>query len=486
MSLTSQSRLQHSPQRAYSFALMLLIIAAVGIISVTWGERIPTNGGLAWDGRAYGAMAESLNLRAFDTFYFQRTLPSILVHFALVVFKQPLDDQHVILGFSLLNLGAMLLACILYRGIADELSLENVGYWFGFVAIFVNFASLKMTWYYPVLTDATAAALALAMLLFYLRRQTSLLLFVALLGAYTWPTLFDVGIFLLAFPREPIVEKDEGTSKWLAAGLTAMVCAVAVLHFYVLHRPVEEAVPEPIRVAIPLSLILSALYVYSGSAVLLKGINWRTWMGSLTLGGAAIAAAFVVLVKTPVYLWANHSLRAVSTLGTIDHTVSHSVAKPLVFMVSHPMYFGPMFLLLVFCFKPFSRMIRGYGIGLVLVIWMGVFTSSNPESRQSIPSYVIAGPFLGLLVDKLALPGRFLWLTVALAMASTRVWMRMNLPAYDDFQYQRFPFQNYYMMLGPWMSNQMYLLQGAIVLVAAALLFVCLLSTGRNLDSSVH
>jgi hypothetical protein len=265
-----------------------------------------------------------------------------------------------------------------------------------------------------------------------------------------------------------------------------MVCAVAVLHFYVLHRPVEEAVPEPIRVAIPLSLILSALYVYSGSAVLLKGINWRTWMGSLTLGGAAIAAAFVVLVKTPVYLWANHSLRAVSTLGTIDHTVSHSVAKPLVFMVSHPMYFGPMFLLLVFCFKPFSRMIRGYGIGLVLVIWMGVFTSSNPESRQSIPSYVIAGPFLGLLVDKLALPGRFLWLTVALAMASTRVWMRMNLPAYDDFQYQRFPFQNYYMMLGPWMSNQMYLLQGAIVLVAAALLFVCLLSTGRNLDSSVH
>jgi hypothetical protein len=62
----------------------------------------------------------------------------------------------------------------------------------------------------------------------------------------------------------------------------------------------------------------------------------------------------------------------------------------------------------------------------------------------------------------------------------------MNLPAFDDFQYQRFPFQNYYMMLGPWMSNQMYLLQGAIVLVAAALLFVCLLSTGRNLDSSVQ
>ena len=486
MSSTSHSRLQHSPQRGYSFALMLLIIAAVGIISVAWGEKIPINGGLGWDGRAYASMAQSLNLRAFDTYYFQRTLPSILVHFALVVSRQPLDDQHVILAFGLLNLGAMLLACILYRGIADELGLENVGFWFGFVAIFVNFASLKMTWYYPVLTDATAAALALAMLLFYLRRQTSLLLLVALLGAYTWPTLFDAGIFLLAFQREPIVEKDEGTSKWLAVGLATSVCAVAVLHFYVMHRPVEAGVPQPIRVAIPLSLLISALYVYSGSAVLIKGINWRAWMGSFTLGRAAIAVAFVLLVKTPVYLWANHLLRAVSTLGTIDRTVRHSVAKPLVFMVSHPMYFGPMFLLLVFYWKPFSQIIRGYGIGLVLIIWMGVYTSLIPESRQSIPSYVIAAPFLGLLVDKLALPGRFLWLTGALAIVSTRVWMRMNLPAFDDQQYQGFPFQNYFMMQGPWMSNQMYLFQGAIVLVAAALLYLCLLSTGRDLDSSVQ
>jgi hypothetical protein len=62
----------------------------------------------------------------------------------------------------------------------------------------------------------------------------------------------------------------------------------------------------------------------------------------------------------------------------------------------------------------------------------------------------------------------------------------MNLPAFDDQQYQGFPFQNYFMMQGPWMSNQMYLLQGAIVLVAAALLYLCLLSTGRDLDSSVQ
>jgi hypothetical protein len=464
---------------------MLLIVAAVGLVSLTWGEKIPTNGGLGWDGQVYGHLAESLDLRALDTYYFQRPLPSILVHFALVIFRQPLDDRHVILAFGLLNFGVMVSACIFYYFIADELSLGIVGFWFGFVAIFINFASLKFIWFNPVLTDATATALSLAMLLFYLRRQKFLLFLVAFLGAYTWPTLFIAGVFLLAFPREKVVEKDEVISKWLAAGLATLVCVVAVLHFYVLHKGLEPTVPEPIRAAIPLSMILSALYAYTGSAVLLKGISWKAWVGSLTAGSVVIVVAFVALVKTPVYLWANHSLRAVSTLGTMDRTVRHSVAKPLVFMISHPMYFGPMFLLLVFYWKPFSQIVRGYGIGLVLVIWMGVYTSLIPESRQSIPSYVIAAPFLGLLFDKLALPSRFFLLTAALAIASTRVWMRMNLPAYDDQQYQNFPFQNYFMMQGPWMNIQMYLLQGAIVLVAALLLYALLLNSRHNLNRTL-
>ena len=488
MSSTTQSRIHHSPQRGYSFLLMLLIIAAVGIITMIWGERIPTNGGLAWDGRVYGHLAENLDIRALDTYYFQRPLLSFLVHFALVVFRQPIDDQHVIVAFYLLDLVAMLLACIFYRGIADELGLENVGFWFGFIAIFVNYASLKFIFYNPVLTEASTVALSLAMLLFYLRRQTALLFLVALLGAYTWPTLFDAGIFMLAFPREQVEEEEKAsnTSKWLGAVLAASVCVITVLHFYVMHRPIEAGVPQPMRVLIPLSMILSALYVYTGSTVLLKGIDWRASIGSLTVRRVAIATAFVVVVKTPVILWANHSLRAVSTLGTIDRIVRHTVAKPLVFMVSHPMYFGPMFLLLVFYWKPFSQMIRDYGLGLVLVIWMGVYTSLIPESRQSIPSYVMAAPFLGLLLDKLALPSRFLWLTGALAIVSTRVWVRMNLPAFDDLQFQSFPFQNYYMLQGPWMSNQMYLLQGAIVLVAAGLLYACLSPADRRPDRVVE
>ncbi len=111
-----------------------------------------------------------------------------------------------------------MLSCVIYLFIAEELDLHQSGLWFGFVGIFVNFAFFKYAWYYPVLTDVSAAALSLAMLLFYLRRRQLPLVIVTLMGAYTWPTLIYIGLFLLMFPRESIVEQKTSLPRWLAIG----------------------------------------------------------------------------------------------------------------------------------------------------------------------------------------------------------------------------------------------------------------------------
>jgi hypothetical protein len=44
----------------------------------------------------------------------------------------------------------------------------------------------------------------------------------------------------------------------------------------------------------------------------------------------------------------------------------------------------------------------------------------------------------------------------------------------------RFPDQNFFMNLGPWMSNRMYVQHGFIVLAAAALLFAYLKKHGTS------
>jgi hypothetical protein len=126
--------------------------------------------------------------------------------------------------------------------------------------------------------------------------------------------------------------------------------------------------------------------------------------------------------------------------------------------------------------EPVAYLKDSYGLGLTLVILMGVLVSIDTESRHNIPGYIIAVPFLGVVVDKLPSPSRFIWLIGILALAASKIWMRMGLPAYDDEQYLRFPLQNAFMSIGPWMNDRMFVLQGSIVLATAALLYAYLRS----------
>ena len=434
-----------------------------------WGEKLPINGGFGWDGLIYGPVAQNLTIRALTDFYFQRTLPSVLVHAALAAFRQPYDNQHIVLGFGLLDLGMMLALCVLLRQVADELGLSERAFWFAFAAIFVNVANFKLIWYFSVGTDPTAEALALAMLLFYLRRQEFRLFLVSLLGAFTWPTLIYAGTFLLVFRRDHVKEKEAGSLKWASLALSAFVCVGAVLHYYVHHGGLADGLAQPIRWALPLSIFCAGLYFYLGSEILLDGMSLKALLKQIVSWRIAFVLLLWAAIWVPTELWANHSIDSVTAASTIRDIVERSTARPAVFLVSHPVCLGPAFLMFFFCWRSFSRIIRRYGAGLVTVMLMGIFVSLTPESHQNTPIYVLAAPFLGILVDELNLPARFYWLFGAFALFSTKVWMPMHLPAYDDGQFLRFPLQRLFMNTGVWMNNLMWLVQGVIVLAGRRL-----------------
>jgi hypothetical protein len=461
-------------RRQYSIIVMVLILATWGTFSLIWGERIPINHGFGWDGQKYGAIAQEMNIRSLNTYYFQRILPSAIVHFSLTALQQPLDPYHVTIGFGLLNLLLMVLSCALYRLIANELNLHPLGLWVGYIGLFVNFAHLKFALYDPVLTDVTAATISLSMLLFYLRRQQVMLAVVTVLGALTWPTLIYIGISMLVFPRKPIDESESKLGVWVSLGTVVYVFVRGFwfcYKFYILHSNWEQRVAQPIGIAIPLSLLLCVLYVCIAFNELLRGISANTLLASLSPWWAAVAAILFASAKIPAHLWAAHTDVVTSLHGTIVAFVEHSVVKPAGFLVAHAMYFGPAFLLFIFYWKPFARIIRNYGFGLTIVILMGIFTSINTESRQNLPAYMIAVPFLGLLIEQSNLSARFVWLMGAVALVFSKCWMAMNLPSYDSGEYLNFPFQSFFMNLGPWMSNQMYALQGLVTLAAAGILY---------------
>ena len=458
-------------RRSASLILALFIVAVFGTFSVFWGEKLPINGGFGWDGRIYGAVAQDLNFRALSDFYFQRTLPSVLVHAMLAALHQPYDRAHVVLGFGLLDLGMMLIACVLLREVADELCLTERSFWFAFTAIFVNVTNFKLIWYFSIGTDPTAEALALAMLLFYLRGQEFRLFAASLLGAFTWPTLIYAGTFLLAIPRSAVKEEDSNRLKWVCLALAAAICTGAIVRYYVHHLSISPGLAQPIRWALPLSILLAGLYFYLGSSILLRGMSLKAWMKQAISWRIALVVLLWAATWIPTYLWADHSTDTVTSHSTIRDIIVRSTARPAIFLVSHPVCLGPAFLMFFFCWRRFAEIIRRHGGGLVAVILMGVFVSLTPESHQNVPIYVLAAPFLGVLVDELKLPSRFYWLFGALAIFSTKVWMPMHLPAHDDGDFLHFPMQNLFMNTGVWMNNLMWLVQGVTVAAAAALLY---------------
>ncbi len=251
--------------------------------------------------------------------------------------------------------------------------------------------------------------------------------------------------------------------------------------YSVQHYNWHPALAQPIITAIPVSLILCSLYIYGAFEVLLRGISPGYFFASLKLRRVALAAVLLCAAKVPVFLWADRMLPTDGTYRTILFMIEMSVVKPLIFLVAHTIYFGPVFLLFLFYWKPFSQIIRRYGLGLTLVIWMGVFMSINPESRQNLSSYVIAVPFLGLLVEKRALPAWFIWLIGALSLAFSMVWLRVGPEVSDDARFLPSLIHNYFFNQGPWVDNRLYVVQTGIALASASLLYMLLRNTRRSM-----
>ena len=458
---------------------MLLMVAVVGLASILWCVKNPASGGFGQDGRFYGPVAQTLDAGSLDAYHFSRVLPSFAVHAGLVALRQPMDVAHIVVGFGVLDLLALLTACLLYALVAEELAMSLSAFWLGFLALFANFTMLKFVWYTPVMTDAVAAALAMGMLLCYLKKRPVLLLLVTLLGAFTWPILIYAGCFLLVFPCKPVEEEKTAAPRWMAAGFALFVLAVTAYSFLWFRQTAYGTRMTPPVVQISVALLLGLPVLYKAVEVLLDGITlrsvWRAFAPYWALG----AAALWIAVKIPVWLWANPALYAVSASTTIRKSSILGFLYPLGFLASHPTLLGPAVLLLYLFWRPYGRIVRRYGFGLVLVVWMGLLTALTPESRQSLASYVMMTPFIGLLVEELALPARFVGLLALLALPMSRVWVNI-IEKPESGTATALTAQNALSHLdslrnqGPMMTPHTYLVKAAVVLGAMAVLWVAL------------
>jgi|GEM_PF-1956179 len=472
---------------------MLALLLGWGGASIAWGERITVNDGDGWDGRIYRTIAERFPepFPELSTYSGRRCLPSVVVHYTLAALDAPPSGPNILLAFRLYNLALYAVVLFALMAAADELGLGLRGKWLLFLFAFVNFANLKMYYFYGNLTDVWGLAFSTLALTAYLRRSTPGVLAATLVGSFAWPTLLPLTFGFLLFPRrlgeDLRVEPPDPWKGNAIAGIIALAATAASAH-YIYRRSYLGPTPETFELsAMPLSLALLAAYLYFGLRPLLDGAalyrwrtycNWRTGRGPILAVGCAavgevIFGQFSHLFPAEQLMTPRMFLRMLLVLG---------VSKPLIFGVSHIAWFGVVMIAAPFAWTSICRSAQRIGPGMILALCGAVAIAIDSESRAVCGFF----PAVALLTAKhferrMVHPAQWVALAI-LAFAMSHAWLPINLSPWPEVEHiDEFPMQALFMHIGPWMTTFSYKIQAAIIAtVAVPIVWTILLKPNRD------
>lgn len=476
----------------FTTSRMLLLVFLVGLLNILFAEKITVEGGLGWDGSFFGAWAKDFYNEVFikkTTLYFtQRILPSAIVHYGLRLLGLPLENQTVIRGFEILNLSLLLISCYVWKLIGEELRLKERGKWLGFCALFINFPILKMGFYYPVMTDITAFTLGILTLYCYLHRCSWGILTLVLIGAFSWPAMPIMGLLLFIFPRD-VMLKTSAAKSYIYMVVPVIMTLIVLFGVIIIHFIKRYSYVHPAILPVSnLSIILLLTYVLFAFLYLFKDISlsFTDLLKVIHIRRIIISLVIWFLLKF-TYAYFSNGITGNRWGYFFERNISLGIQKPLIWGVAHAVFYGPIFIVTFFLWPYFCRIIRAYGAGIAFVVTVAVFLSISSESRHIINFFPVFVAFTVKAVDSLDWKLSHYWLIAVLSLLYSKVWLSMNAAGAfigTKAASLEFPDQYYNMSHGPWMSNQMYVLQGSIVLATTILLYLLLFHQPTNASKS--
>ena len=480
-----------SPGRWTSSSMLLVL--TVGLITTAtaiWGEKMTLNGGLGWDGAQYVAWA-----RDFPGYVIAgkigpngatRVLPSAIIHYSLRALGFPLTNRNTIGAFTVMNGCLLVVVAWVWCRIARELNLSVAGQWLGAVCLFGNFAILKFTAYYPVLTDVCAMTLSAALLLCYLRRNQIAGAVLTFAGSFVWPGLLAQGVIMQVFPRprsNVTCPEPSAAATPLAAmigiGAFTMLTGFVLSHGFGRHTfwldrcvgILGDSTKQPGRALVAAAGLGAYLFLISRQLLNRRAyFRARSWLASVSIGAALVMIAFLAGRYWLLARWPQG--RAFYAAPEMLCLLAHVALRlPALSLVAHIVYFGPVVILTVIHWPAIARELHRHGAGLVLASGFGLLLAMDPESRHVIHLLPLLTPFVLKAIEgqQWSVLGTSAFLLIGLI--GSRLWQTIG-GAPDAWHWSKFPAQSYFMAQGPWMSVPMYFAQGAAVLISGAVLAV--------------
>lgn len=466
-------------ERSFIFLLLSWLT-----LTLFFGERIPINHGMGWDGVLYTELAQHFSDLVFShqlaQYSLQRILPSGVIYFFANLMHVAVTTEHMPLFFSIYNTLILVFAVAIWNKIATELNFNPQVRIISFVGLFFNYAILKMNTYYPILTDTSAFVCGLLMFYLFLKNKSLGVLATGVIGAFIFPTLLYVGLILFIFPAkndekngrpDPVITTQNTIISIILAvilvTLSLFVCLVLQ------EKSVGGYYSAPIIYLSALLLFFYLVYLLrpflnnrpSFFAELNKNFNFRLLIVFMTF----------VSVKWLIWFLSNGETGTLSFVDFFKHVATQSVAYPLNFLISHVIYYGLIVLLCMHFWKEITNYFKEKGPGLFIVGLLYALLSIGSESRQLINFFPVMVIVVADILNKKLLTWHFVVWFVALSLLLSKAWLTLNHGEWLSFASDataeekklilQFPYQWYFMSQGPYFSYGIYLLNLAIVSV---------------------
>jgi len=416
-----------------------------------------------------------------NQYRFTRTFPSLLIGTALRVFHFSLTPENIRNAFNLLNAVAIFIALHFWLTIFDffKFRLTTIVIWF--TGMFVNFAILKFSMFNPILTDTTAFMIGTILIYYFFINSKIKLLIFTFIGAFTFPPLIVQGLLLYIFPyeRNNTIEFNEKKLVLPILSVTIYLLGICIVFFFLpegLLQKIINRIPAGINYSLLiLSIPAICYYILKTSGNLLSLDYYKAiFIKYIVIGSfwlrTMVALSIIVLVKVLTFKFASQEI-GVNPYGFLTTVLISPLQNPFLFLLSHILYYGPVVILIIFFWNQVSRFCNSIGIAFNLLLLFCIFLSFQSESRMLItllPMIILAFTHH---INTFKIKQQHLIIFILLSFIFSRFWFKIWETGMQG-NYLEFPMQRYFMNQGPWMSNTMYYVQLAIILLCAIPLYL--------------
>lgn len=447
-----------------------IVVSAFYLLLTLFSEKITACNGFGDDGCAYGTWALDFPRFAFQqklgSYAIQRSLPSLVAWGALKLLHVRHTPAAVVAAFQGMNVVMMFIGTLAWTKIARILHIRAVTALFGTLALFGTYGILKFTTWYPVLGDLWGYALGFVCLYAYLSRRLVLLVAAALIGAFSWPSLFPPAVLLVFFWQS----REEPTRAparlhhvvGVAAGIGwALLCLSLVRQRY---WPPSVTAVETMPQLVRLSILVAGAYWYFALRRLADyGAFYRPlfYWQALSRPSGVLAVMLLLAVQ-----WFQRKASVPEVAGAetwFKFTVISTTWKPGIFLLAYAVYFGPMILIVLLRWREVSALLARHGAGLVSATVLGTVFGVDCEERHGYTFLALVMPFAFKVLDDLELDLRTVTKLAIASAVFSKLWI--TLPPYPTGPSWDYPAQTVFLSQGPWMSNMMYLVQGTVVVL---------------------